>query len=33
MYSRSLAELVHSCLLKDYNKRPTIKSILLLDYV
>lgn len=33
MYSRSLAELVHSCLLKDFNKRPTIQSILMLDYV
>ena len=33
IYSRSLGEIVHSCLIKDFKKRPTIKSILLLDIV
>jgi len=28
-----LAELVHSCLRKDYKKRPSIETILLLDVV
>jgi len=33
IYSRALGELIHSCLIKDYKKRPTIKAILLLDIV
>lgn len=33
IYSRSLAEIVHSCLMKDFKKRPSVKSILQLDIV
>lgn len=28
-YSKDLAEIVHSCLMKDYNKRPSIDEIIL----
>ena len=33
IYSRSLAEIVHSCLVKDFKKRPTIQKILEMDIV
>ncbi len=29
-YSKDLADIVHSCLMKDYNKRPSIEEIILL---
>ena len=29
-YSKDLADIVHSCLMKDYNKRPSIDEIILL---
>lgn len=32
-YSRHMAELVHSCLMKDYKKRPSIEAILLMEVV
>ena len=32
-YSRQLGEIVHSCLIKDFKKRPTIKTILMMDIV
>lgn len=28
-YSKDLADIVHSCLMKDYNKRPSIEEIIL----
>jgi NIMA (never in mitosis gene a)-related kinase len=28
-YSKDLADIVHSCLMKDYNKRPSIEDIIL----
>lgn len=33
IYSRQLAELVHSCLMKDFKKRPSVQSILLTEVV
>lgn len=33
IYSRQLGEIVHSCLVKDFKKRPSVKSILLLEVV
>mmetsp|Transcript_10681 Transcript_10681/g.16265 ORF Transcript_10681/g.16265 Transcript_10681/m.16265 type:complete len:83 (+) Transcript_10681:354-602(+) len=33
IYSRALGELVHSCLMKDFKKRPSIKSLLLHEVV
>ena len=32
-YSRHLAEIIHSCLMKDFKKRPSIQNILLMDIV
>lgn len=32
-YSRALNDLVNACLQRDYKKRPTIKSILLMEHV
>lgn len=33
VYSRQLGEIVHSCLMKDFKKRPSIQTILQLDIV
>ena len=33
IYSRALGEIVHSCLVKDFKKRPTIQEILSLEVV
>jgi len=33
IYSRQLGEIVHSCLIKDYKKRPSINAILQLEVV
>lgn len=33
IYTRQLAEIVHSCLMKDFKKRPTISSILQMEIV
>lgn len=33
IYSRQLQEIVHSCLIKDFKKRPTISSILQMEIV
>ncbi len=29
-YSKELGDIVHSCLMKDYNKRPSIEEIMML---